>query len=70
MLPISSERIRQEDDFTLRLSSVALSDLGQETQRLRVEVVPEVNAGLAAVALPATPPGNRCNNLPFSRRSA
>lgn len=49
---------------------LALSDLGQETQRLRVEVVAEVNAGLAAVALPATPPGNRCNNLPFSRRSA
>ena len=31
MLPISSERIRQEDDFTLRLSSVALSDLGPYT---------------------------------------
>ena len=31
MLPLSSDRIRQEDDFTLRLTSVALSDLGPYT---------------------------------------
>jgi uncharacterized protein (TIGR02099 family) len=50
--------IARTDDLTMRGSQAIVTlrgeaDLGQETQRLRVEVVPEVNAGLAAVALGA-----------------
>jgi len=50
--------IARTDDLIMRGSQAIVTlrgeaDLGQETQRLRVEVVPEVNAGLAAVALGA-----------------
>ena len=50
--------IARTDDLIMRGSQAIVTlrgeaDLGQETQQLRVEVLPEVNAGLAAVALGA-----------------
>ena len=50
--------IARTDDLIMRGSQAIVTlrgeaDLNQETQRLRVEVLPEVNAGLAAVAVGA-----------------